>query len=238
MSNESVFDGQVKEGTPDNVEPTPGASSDNVDVLIKRLEDKDKFIDQLKHETAQMREAVALLEPLKEELKALKAELSNGQPRDNTRPQLSEVDIKSLVQKTITESETSRSAAQNLKEANTKFAAQFGGDYARAGEAVKQRAQEMGLSVEFLKDVAARSPSAFLKFMNDGTPATSDETGSMPFKGTVNTAVLKENNSNALKVGTKAYYDDMMKKNPSQYFSPKTQLEIMDFAKRGVYFPS
>jgi hypothetical protein len=234
---QEIFGGQA-ENTP---EQTPQVPSDQQtpELLATRMAEKDNFIVQLKSENAQMREVVKQFDPLKLELQSLKAELSTLKGAGQPMAAVSQDDIKSLVQGAIKDAETERSASQNVKKATDDFAALFAGDYAKAAEAVQAKAAKLGLSPDWLKGVAAKSPSAFLRLMTDAeAPATSAENGSKPFvQGTVNAQALAHNqNVGVLKVGTKPYYDDMMKKNPSKYFTPKTQLELMDAARKGTYW--
>jgi len=208
-------------------------------VIDKRLKDKDDYIARLEQEAADMRaevkkavDAATQLEVLRNELKSLKESRVTNQPRENTTPALTEVDIKTLVQKTINETEASKSTAQNIKDANDALVTNFGGDLQKAGEAVVKRAQELGLSVEFLRDVAAKSPTAFLEVMKQEPQArvSNDLT-----KSSVNTETLGRQNGVAPKEGTKAFFDNIKKSNPKEYWSPHIQQQIYLSAKRGTY---
>ena len=251
MTNE-IFGGQAE--TPDGQTPQTVVPADQQTLtdrqggtpgMQERLDDKDNYIAQLQNEMAQARETIGKLheatkqfDPLKSELQSLKAELSTLKGAGQPLASVSQDDIKSLVRGAINEAETEKSAAQNVKEATDKFAALFAGDYAKATEAVRAKARALGLTPDWLRGVAAKSPSAFLRLMTDTeAPAASAANGGTPFvQGTVNAQALGEQNGGVLKPGTKPYYDDMMKKNPSKYFSPKTQLELMDAARKGTYW--
>ena len=236
---DNVFDATSATADKDNTAANT-TTDETTDVVAKRLEEKDNFIKQLQSETAEMRaeiarlhEASKQLDPLKRELQSIKAELNNGQPRGNTSPALSEVDIRSLVQQTITEAESNKTAEHNLKEASDKIASVYSGDVTRAHQAMAQKASEYGLSVEFLKSVAAKSPSAFMKFMTESTAQSADK-GSSFVQSKVNTNALGNQNNAAIKEGTEAYYSKMRREDPAKYYSPAVQLKKMEDARKGV----
>ncbi len=95
-----------------------------------------------------------------------------------------------------------------------------------------KKAAELGLSIEFLKDVAAKSPTAFLNVMGETEKplVESDLT-----KSSVNSEGLKRQNNVVLKEGTKAYFDNLRKTDPKTYWTPHTQQRIFEAAKRGTY---
>lgn len=228
-----VFNNETKVETPVTAPADP--------VVDKRLKDKDDYIARLEAQTADLRQevekfstAAQQLEELRNEVKSLKENKTAIQPRENTTPVLTEVDIKTLVQKTITEAETSKSTAQNVKDANDALVESFGGDLSKAGEAVVNKAKELNVSVEFLREVAAKSPTAFLDVMGQKTEKKSD---SSFVQGTVNTGSLEKTNHVA-KEGTKAWFDNVRKTDPKTYWTPGFQQKLWDAAKKGSYFPS
>jgi predicted RNase H-like nuclease (RuvC/YqgF family) len=92
-------------------------------VVEKRLNDKDAFIEQLKRETAELREEVKKRTLADQQLDELRAEITRlkeeNQPREATAPALSESSIRTLVEQTITAAEQTRTAGSNIQEANT-----------------------------------------------------------------------------------------------------------------------
>lgn len=210
------------------------------DTTDKRLKDKDDFIEQLKSEQAQLRAELAkkvdaekALEELRNELKSLKEQKSaSPQAKENTTPALSEVDIRTLVQKTITEAESVRSTEQNIKTANDTLVATLGGDVKKAVEHVQKRAKELGVSVQFLKDVAAKSPTAFNEVMGIKTDKVEDN--STFVQGSVNSEGLTQNKVIA-KEGTKAFFDNIRKTDPKRYWTPEVQNQLWKAAKNGTY---
>jgi len=104
------------------------------------------------------------------------------------------------------------------------------GTLAKATEATLAKAAELGLSVDFLKDTAAKSPTAFLKVMGVDTTQQANN-GVGVSKTDINTQGFKIQGT--VEVGTKAYYDKLRKEKPSEYFSATIQQQIMEKCQEG-----
>lgn len=208
--------------------------------LAKGKVEADAFIEQLKHEQSELRKelesrvnAEKALEDLRTEVKALKELKTQTQTRENTTPQLTASEVEALVAKTITRQETERTVSQNINHANSEVVKHFG-NADSAQEAVKTRATELGLTLEDLKAVAAKSPGAFLKMILPDVDATKVQN----FSGsTVNTQANLVPNGQGPKEGTKEFYDVMRAKNPMLYWRPETQQALMKAAFAGTYVP-
>jgi hypothetical protein len=109
---------------------------------------------------------------------------------------------------------------KNLEAAAKRLADEYGGSE-KAKEVWARKAAELGVSSDFLSDVAAKSPNALYNLFGlaakpkpgNGTPAT------------VNTEALgKASEDSAPQMGTKAYFDHLRKTNPSKYLSREVQL--------------
>lgn len=219
-----------------NSETAPAATPAVDPVVEKRLNDKDAFIEQLKSELAGMREEVkkattaqAQLDELRAELTALK---SNTQPRETTNPALSEGDIRALVERTITTTERTRADATNVQEANDALIGHFGGDRQKAADHVQAKAKELGVKVDFLRDMAAKSPSGFLKLM-DAAKATTPVVDTT-VRREVRTEA-KELTTQGLKEGSYEYFENLRRNNPIEYWTPAVQQQIMKAAQDGTY---
>lgn len=204
-------------------------------VVEKRLKDKDDFIEQMKRENAEMRAEIAkaanrdkLLDDLRTELQTLKSQAT--QPKENTTPSLTDGDIKTLVAKAITDAEATRSATQNVQEANNLMVKHFG-SAEKAGEAVQARAKELNLPISWLKDMAAKSPTAFANLM--GAVGTPDSTDVNLTTGTASSGVIVHGGKP--KEGTKEYFDAIRKEDRSRYFSPAVQQQLFKAVANGTY---
>lgn len=151
----------------DKVE-TP-APADNVE---KRLQDKDAFIETLKLEAKTAREAAAAAEAKSLKTDTILEEIRNEMKRplkaegDTARDAVvDENKIRDLVKSTISSEEAQRVATQNTK-AVTDVLSQHYGDLAKAQDAIRKVASDLGVSVEYLRDVGTRSPQALYKMLS------------------------------------------------------------------------
>ena len=120
---------------------------------------------------------------------------------------------------------------QNINEVSERVAAHYG-DAKKANEAIKAKANELGVSIEFLMDVAAKSPKAFYAQIGlDAAPRQAPAP-----RGTVNPEALRTANPTQATPGTYAYYEEMRKANSRLYNSPRIQLEMHEQAMKNPNF--
>lgn len=206
-------------------------------VVEKRLQDKDAFIEQLKREQAELREELKKRVIADDQLNELRAEITalkeqTTQPREHTSPALSESSIRALVEQTITNTERNRATGVNIQEANTALIKHFGGDATKAADHVQAKAKELGVKVDFLKDMAAQSPTGFLTLM--GTTATAP---------VVDTNIRREVRSEnreispgvGLREGTYEWFEDIRRKSATQYWTPNVQQQLFKAVQDGTY---
>ena len=232
------------------VEAAPGETKPPVetlavsgeDLVAKRLKDKDDYIEQLKSETAEMRATLAKqdnaaqeLDTLREELLRLKEQSKlSTQARGNTSSALSETDIENLVAKALTKQEATRTATENIREANRLVVEAYGSEEA-ARAALDAKSAETKLSVNDLKEIAARSPSAFLSIVG-ATSSPASKVTNFDHKSTVNTAALSQLSGGAIKPGSKAYFDNLRKElGNSKFFTPDIQNQVFEAKRKGLY---
>lgn len=234
------------DGTPATPAPTAtGALADlvgdgkkfkTVEDLARGKIEADTFIERLKEENAQAlaeaRKAALAdeqLESLRNEIKALRE--ARGEPsRDNTNPALTLESVKTLVAQTLTQAESNRTAQQNVNVANDAMVKTYGSLEA-AGAAVKAKAVEVGMSMDALRDLAAKSPSAFIKIMGGEASKQSAE----PLNPNRVVTGIVPNSSNEPAEGTKEYFDTIQKRSRSEYFTPRVQQAIWKAIQAGTY---
>lgn len=210
--------------TPDPVTELVGEGKKfkTVEDLAKGKIEADKFINDLKAEMAELRshlEGQTKLDELKQEIQELRAQ-REGQPKPQTGDALSAADIKALVTKAITDTERSRSSAQNIQDAQSAVIEKLG-TAEKASEFIVTKAKELGVSTEELKGIASRSPTAFLKMLDVTVEPGRSET--FVTRGTVTTGTDIKSGS-APKEGTWEYFENIKKtKGVSAYFSPAVQ---------------
>lgn len=214
-----------------------GKKFKTIEDLAKGKAESDQFIERLKAEQAELRAELAKKVNTEEQLAALRTEFeklrgANPQPsREPTNPALTIDSVKALVAESITQADRNRTAQQNVVAANDAMVKQFG-SLEKAAEIVKARASDIGMSMDELREIASRSPTAFIKIMGGEQTKSADPLNP-------NSAIREEApklpDQNALTPGTKPYYDKLLKEHPTQYWSPKVQQEIFKAAKAGTY---
>ena len=145
---------------------------------------------------------------------------------------------------TIDENEVARKAAElisakqeksikeaNMKSATDKLVEQYG-DMDKAKKALNDKAQELGLSVEYMQEIAQRSPNAFLKYF-DVKPNTGNQNPSSTPDGGVNSQAL---NMGTTVEGSHKWYVEQMKAKGKDgkawLMSPEVQKKMIEDATR------
>jgi hypothetical protein len=207
------------------------------EVLAKGKLEADGYIKNLEEQLRQMREdiqkqdyAKTLLEELQNKatsptnVKPVVANNTNngGTNTDgNTPPQVSEDTLKSLVEQTLTARELENTVKQNLAIVDQELEKSYGTE---APLVVQKKAQELGLSVQRLQELASESPTAFFNLI--GEPKKSFQ----PIvQGTVRTEGV---NMQASTERNFDYYQKLRRENKSLYYTPKIQRQMMDDAAR------
>lgn len=215
-----------------------------VEDLAKAYVHADAFIKSTTRELQEVKEELNVRLDTEQVLARARQNQSNVEPqpspqtpvKEATTP-LSDEDLAARIRE-VTQAERLReTAAQNVTTVATKLIEQFG-DEAKANEFVRNKAAELGVGVEFLQDVAARSPKAFFSSIGlENAPPKTPPTS--PTRGDVNTEAFR-NNGTQVKQGTYAYYENLRKSDPKTYFSRDVQLQMhkdaMAAAARGEDF--
>ena len=215
---------------------TKGENWKDPEVLAKGKLEADGYIKNLEDQLAQMREdmqkqdyAKTLLEELQNKatsptsVKSAVANNNNGGTNTdgNTPPQVSEDVLKSLVEKTLTARDRDNTVKQNLAIVDQELEKTYGTE---APAVVQKKAQELGLTVQRLQELASESPNAFFNLI--GEPKKSFQPivqGSVRTEG-VNMQASSERNFD--------FYQKLRRENKSLYYTPKVQREMMADAAR------
>jgi len=138
------------------------------------------------------------------------------------------VDLDARIAKMLDEKDEQKRMQGNADLAQEAMVKHFGSQEA-AVKAINDRANELGVSAQWLANTAFQSPKAFFASMglNPDIPVRSTSTPASA--SDVNVQRLADVNP-GVKPGTYAYYQELRKKNPSLYFSNKIQQEIMQRA--------
>lgn len=149
----------------------------------------------------------------------------NDDPPVNTppEPKIEDKDLSTLVAEELKKSKEQDKFADNVNAVSDKLAS-FYGNAREAQKAVNTKAQELNVSVEWLMDVAGRSPVAFYNTLgidqrSFNTPASA---------GDVNTAALNRDGNRK----NFNYYEEIRKTDPKLYFSAPLRKEMFEQARQ------
>lgn len=132
------------------------------------------------------------------------------------------VDLRSQIQEEMRAISAEDRARNNIESVAQRMASTFGSDVA-ANEAIRKRAHELDMTVDDLRDAAAKSPKAFYATMGI-TEGGSDRSTPAPRNDFVS-----RDSAGAQK--NFEYFDNIRKNDSKLYFSAATQREMMQQAK-------
>jgi len=201
------------------------------EVLDKGKLEADGYIKTLEEQLAQMREDLKKQEYQAQVIEQLQNKAAdstaakNGVPNDNgsaeaqnTTGNLSEEDLKSLVEKTLAQREKETSVKQNLSQVDKALDDMFGTE---ALSVVQKKAQELGMSIERMQDIAAESPNAFFALIG--------EKPKQPMNPMIQGSVRTEGvNMQASAERDWSYYQKLRRENKNLYYTPKIQQQLME----------
>lgn len=232
---------QETEQTTQTTEPTESfvaklveAKGDNwkdPEVLAKGKLEADRYIKELEDQLNQMREDLKkedYAEKILQEIRNKAADTSTANrslPNNNTagaiqdgtpQPSLSEEDLKSLVDKTLTEREKQNTVTQNIRLVDEELQRQYGTE---AQKTIAKKAEDLGISLERMKEIASESPTAFFALIGEAKKN---------FNPMVNSSVRTEGVN--LQTSTErdwSYYQKLRRENRDLYYTPKIQQQLM-----------
>ena len=201
------------------------------EVLAKGKIEADGYIQKLEEQLTNMREDLSKQDYAKDLLEQLQNKAADpinaknampnndtgGTSEGNTNPNLSEEDLKSLVERTLTERDKDSVVKQNLNLVNEEMEKSYGTD---ASAKIQNKAKELGLTIERMQEIAAESPNAFFNLI--GEPKKD-------FKPMVEGSVRTEGvNMQASNERDWSYYQTLRRDNRSLYYSPKIQRQLIE----------
>lgn len=212
-----------------------GENWKDVEVLAKGKLEADDYIAQLEEQAKQLREDMAKQDYAKQLLAELQTKateptsVKTEAPKDNsgtrtdgnTQPKVGGDDLKSLVSQTMLDLEKEKVITSNVTFVSQELEKTYGTD---ATAFVARKAQELGMSLSRLEDIAKESPTAFFTLIGEAKK----EIPSM-INSTIKTEAANLTSSNERDWN---YYQDLRRKNKSLYFDPKTQQQLLADKKR------
>lgn len=198
------------------------------DDLARAKFESDRVILAREREMAELREELAkrktteeLFEQIKQRTPPVERQATEDQPPAVTPP-LTDEDLAARIRAITQQDSVAQRTQKNLEDVTAGLVELYG-DEDKANEVVKRRAQELGVPVTFLEDVAKQGPTAFFATLGVQSPKG---TPGAP-RSDVNTASFSENRGGP-KPGTYGYYQALAKTmKPEEYFSPRIQNQLM-----------
>lgn len=226
-----IFDGKTTTVTDT---PSPFQITDTVTSLVgegKKFKDLDSalqgkieadaFIERLTKENGDLRKVADKNITLEQVLEAI------GKQTPPTKETVTTTtgteiggDIDARVQRILDERSTKERVTSNLTKVHDAMVGTHG-DKDKAAAAIAAKAAELGTGVAELKELAARSPVAFLKLMD---VEIKKGTVGPDITGTANTETL--GTTGRIEPGTYAHYEKIRKENPKLYMTPKIQNQM------------
>lgn len=232
-----IFDGETNtdETQPPAWEDLVGEGKKYSDqnAAAKALFEKDNFIKKLQQENEEARNELKArmnLEELADKVtRGYRPEQrpTNPQTPDTEKaPEKTEetntVDVAAEFEKLYEERVTKENRARNVAKSRESMKSLYGADYETA---IVKASEELGVSKEYLLDMAATSPDGFTRVVqsavkpDDNRPTTPPSSTFTPTGG----SDVRKNN---------AYFQKMRKEDPKRYFSKQVQVEMHKEAVR------
>lgn len=233
MTDQSVFGEASAEPQKPSLEDLVGEGKKyaTTEDALKSVPDKEFHIQRLERQAEEMRQAMRELEEKANSGKTLEEVLERlNKEQDTTRHTTEESnqpdvsvferkleELQSQIPNTYKQLRAQEQAEANEREVHTALTQRYGD---RARDILHQRAQELGVSVARMKEMAQESPRAVLELFpqkgaNPGQPS-----------GDLNTGSQERSAGRTFKD-----YQKLRRENPSEYFSPKVQRAMMQDAK-------
>lgn len=236
MADENLFDSASNQPTDQNyLEQLVGDGKKYKDVneLAKAYAHANKHITDLSTDLTSLRE---FMTTQFEQLASKRDDPPNDPPVRDPNPNPSSAappketgdeDLDARIAKILETRNEETRAKENARVSEEVLIERLGSKEA-AVEAVRKKAEELGVSPQFLADTAFRSPKAFFNIMgvnpnerSRSTPNPSSDVNPNNFAS-----------ANQPRANTKAFYDQLRKSDPKKYWHLNTQTQMMNDALR------
>lgn len=222
MANESLFDGAdqvIVDPEKDHYSELVGEGKRYKDnqAAGRALVEKDVFIEQLKKEAAEAREAAQKAKSMQELVDQIESKRANPAANPPVTTPETVVDpnpnpatkVEDVVRKLLSEHSETQRASDNRRKVADVLRANFGPGFAKV---LAERAEAMGLGQKTIDDIAGRSPAAIFQLMGVSETAKTN-VAAAPAVRTNPGAVAGNNKKNF------AYYENIRKTDKNRYFS-------------------
>lgn len=222
----------------------PGKKYKDIETLAKSVVDKDVFIETLKTESKQVREELnkrLTLEdfldktaPKEQPNSSASKQVHNHEPvereeirepaprsaSENIRPE----QLQTMIKEIINAENTKSTRATNIDTVRMELEKTWGSNYVAQ---LQTKAKDLGVPTDFLDDMAARAPKAFLALVGveESSKDRVDTSVINPPVGGKQTTFVENVSDHTNGIKNSAYYDRLRQTNPKEYFSSRVQVE-------------
>lgn len=216
-----------------------GKKFKDAETLAKAKYDSDQYIktlerqkDELRADYLKIREESMSQAKLKELIDQLEAKQKssaitpNAPDQDVQKPQsFDPKELESLVSKSIQAHEMTKTQEQNFNFVKNKLIEKHGSNYQAA---LKQQIDSLGLTEDYVNEMARKYPSAFLKTLGVDAQPGNSTFQSPPKSATRNDSFTPQVQQDR----TWAWYQNLKKTDPKTYLDPKTSVQMHNDAIR------
>jgi hypothetical protein len=194
----------------------------------RALAEKDAFISKLQKETKEMREEIQKQKTMEELIDHLtpKHGLTNNRQdnpvrdEDHAAKALTPEELSQLVQSELDKRQSKSQLDQNYHTVVATLKEKFGDN---ANRVIADKAQELGVDINFLKQLATEKPKVFLAMVGQAKPREEDFF-SGPVRSTVDPTRLTANKSSGER--NKSFYDKLRVQDKNKYWSRDVQAQM------------
>lgn len=223
MTDTSIFQGdkpveqQTEQQKQEALLVGEGRKYKSVDELEKAYLNADEFIEKLKEENRQLREATTKAKTIDDVLERLQQGQQDHVESAPAKAGVSAADLTELVKQTVTGLETQKTREANLLKADKLMKDSFG---EKAAEMFNSAAKTPELKAAYMQ-LAATDPERFVTLFGSA-PKQQQSLDT----GTQNTQVQFQVQGRQSQPGTKEYFDHIRKTDKNLYYSQRFQLEM------------
>lgn len=230
---DNIFEGDNPEVNAEGNNPKPAEPTALPDELKEMVGEGKKYrnvedaLRSVPHAQSHISNLERELYELKEDLtKRLSAEevlkkIQEGRKEEDGTPANNSFDpetLKNLVKETYSEMNEEEKSRVNIQAVDSKMKEQYG---EKAVDVLKSKANELGVSLQYLQTTAAQSPKAFFNLIGMNTK---QENVNQSRQGSVNTDSMSQ--SSGVQPHTYKWYQELRKNSPKDYYSSRVQMEM------------
>lgn len=230
----------------------PGKKYPNIGELAKGYANADRHIEELRRDTGKFKtEADSLKELLMEQLvntPPSNNELDPNTPPNDVAPQAqpsdaappkeegNQLDLKALVKEAMGEADLEKVRTANARQTEEATIKRFGSKE-DAVKAIQERADELGLSPQWIANLAFESPKAYFATMGFNPDEPPKSNNSPASRSDVNPQTLEKTNQR-VQPNTYQYYKELRRTDPTKWRSQEIQQAILRDASNNPNFYS